>query len=267
MALSLRDIIRNSLRDKLARDEVAASMIVRLCRTVEIVRIAKTAGFDSLYVDLEHNAFSLDTASQLCMAALEAGIAALVRVPANTPDYIQRVLDAGAVGIIAPHIRTAKEAEDVVRCVKFPPEGERSAGGQIAILQFRSFPTPEANAAINDGTMVVAMLETKEGLDNVEEIAAVAGVDMLLIGTNDLTAELGIPGQYGHDLVHDAFARTIAACRKRSKHVGIGGLTSRPDLVEKFVKMGCRYVSTGSDLGFMMDVCAERAKAVKVLAT
>src|SRR5919204_5938256 len=109
-AVAIGDILRNNVKDKLARDEVVASMTVRLVRSVEIARIARTAGFDTIYVDLEHSSFSLETTSQICIAALEAGIAPFVRVPALTPDYISRVLDGGALGVIAPHIRSAEEA-------------------------------------------------------------------------------------------------------------------------------------------------------------
>ncbi len=105
-------------------------MTVRLVRGIEIARIAATAGFDTLYVDLEHSSFSLETTGQICMAALEAGIAPFVRVPANTPDYISRVLDGGALGIIAPHVGSAQEARAVVKAAKFPPLGERSNAGR-----------------------------------------------------------------------------------------------------------------------------------------
>jgi len=118
MTTSPRSIVRNNIRDKFARDEVVASMIVRLVRSVEIARIAKTSGFDSLYVDLEHNQFSLDTTSQICMAAISVGITPLVRVPANSPEYIARVLDGGALGVIAPHIGSAQEARAVVKAAK-----------------------------------------------------------------------------------------------------------------------------------------------------
>ena len=89
--MPISDILRNNVKEKLARDEVVASMTVRLVRTIEIARIARTAGFDTLYVDLEHSSFSLETCGEICIAALEAGIAPFVRVPANTPDYIARV--------------------------------------------------------------------------------------------------------------------------------------------------------------------------------
>src|SRR5271157_4636860 len=131
LADELRDILHNSVKEKLARDEVVASMTVRLTRSIEIARIAATAGFDTLYVDVEHNSFSIDAVSQICIAAMQCGITPLVRVPANTPEFICRLLDGGALGVIAPHVRSAAEARDIVRYARFTPLGERGAGGAL----------------------------------------------------------------------------------------------------------------------------------------
>jgi len=258
------DILRNNVREKLARDEVVASMTVRLVRGVEIARIAASAGFDSLYVDVEHSSFSLDTTGQICMAALSAGITPLVRVASL--DTIGRVLDGGAIGVIAPHIHSAADAQAVVRAAKFPPLGDRSAGGNLPALHYLSFPASEANPALNEATLVAVMVETLEALDHIEEIAAVPGVDLLLIGSNDLTAEMGIPGQYDHPRLTEAFRRAIGAARQHGVHVGIGGLSTRPDKVAEFVGMGARYVSTGTDLAFLIGACGAKAKQVRELA-
>lgn len=255
----LHEVLRNHVKTKLARDEVVVSMIVRLVRSVEIARIAKTCGYDSLYVDLEHNSFSLGSTSQICCAALEVGITPLVRVPASRPEYIGRALDGGALGVIAPHVSSAAEVEAVVRQARFPPAGERSAGGPLPHLGYRSFPAAAANAQLDAATMVVAMIESKPALDAVEAIAAVDGLDLLLIGTNDLCAACGITGQFDHPLVREAYARTLAACRRHGKHTGVGGLGSRPDLIEEFVSQGARYVSAGSDLTFLMTGAAAGA--------
>ena len=261
--MSIRDILRNNVKDKLARDEVVASMTVRLVRTIEIARIARTAGFDTLYVDLEHSSFSLETCSQICMAALEAGIAPFVRVPANTPDYIARVLEGGALGVIAPHVHSAGEAREVVKAAKFAPLGDRSNAGGLPHLHFRSFPAAEAYAALNDATMIIVQFESAAALAKTDEIVAVDGVDMMLLGINDLLADLGTPGEYDHPRVREAYASTIAACRRHGKHCGVGGLSTRPDLVAEFVKMGARYVSTGTDLGFLLGACSARVKQVR----
>jgi len=134
------DILRNNVKEKLERDEVVASMTVRLVRTPEIARIASTAGFDTLYVDMEHSTISLEACAAICMATLEAGIAPFVRVPANTPDHIARVLEGGALGIIAPHVHSLAGVTEVVRAAKFPPLGERSNVSGLPHLHFRSFP-------------------------------------------------------------------------------------------------------------------------------
>src|SRR5881397_1930042 len=143
MKESARDLLRNGVKDKLARDEVTLSMTVRLVRTVEIAAIARTAGFDSIYIDAEHSSFSLDTTGQLCMASLAVGITPFVRVPSIAPDYISRVLDGGALGVIAPHIQSPQDAARVVRAAKFPPLGDRSFTGSLPHFQFRTFPTTE----------------------------------------------------------------------------------------------------------------------------
>jgi 2-keto-3-deoxy-L-rhamnonate aldolase RhmA len=254
------EVVRNVVKEKLTRNEVVASMTIRLSRGVEIAQLAKTAGFDMIYVDMEHSTITLDMTGQICLAALNAGVAPMVRVPANTPDYIQRVLDGGALGIVAPGIGSAAEAREVVKVVKFPPLGERGAGGALPHLQYRSFPTAEANAAVNDATMVIVQFES--AIERADEIAAVEGVDMVLIGVNDMLASMGLAGQYEHPKVREAYARTIAACRKHGKHVGVGGLSTRPKLAAEFIAMGARLVSTGTDIQFLLAAMTERAKQV-----
>ena len=124
------EIVRNVVKEKLARNEVVTSMTIRLVRGVEIARMAKTAGFDMIYIDLEHSTMTLEATGQICLAALSAGIAPMVRVPANTPEYIQRVLDGGALGIIAPDVRNAlQRREDRQQCERVDrPLQERAIG-------------------------------------------------------------------------------------------------------------------------------------------
>jgi 4-hydroxy-2-oxoheptanedioate aldolase len=258
-------VVRNSVKERLARGEVASSMTVRLTRSIEIARLAATAGFDSLYVDLEHASLSLETTSQICIAALDVGIAAFVRVPQL--DMIGRVLDGGALGVIAPDIRSAAQAREVVRAAKYPPLGARGFATALPHFQFRSPPAKEAYPALDAATMAIVQFESAESVANAEEIFAVEGVDMALFGTNDLTADLGIAGEYEHPRVRDAYARAIAAAQKHGKHVGVGGLGARPKLIADFVKMGARYVSTGTDLGFLLGAATDQARQVRALET
>lgn len=262
---SPRDWPQNHVKDKLAKNELVLSMIVRLVRTVEIAGIARSAGFDALYVDLEHSSHSVDATGQICMAALALGLTPLVRVPSLAPEVIARVLDAGALGVIAPHIESAQDAMQVVRAAKYAPLGERSVAGNLPHFQFRSIPTALACEALNHATMVVVMIESAAALAAVDDIAAIDGVDLLLVGTNDLCASLGIAGQLDHALVRDAYSRCMDACRRNQKHLGIGGLGAHPKLAAEFIQLGARYISTGTDLAFLLNGATAKAKQMREL--
>ena len=258
-------VIRNAVKERLARGEVASSMTVRMARSIEIAGIAATAGFDSLYVDLEHSSLSLETTSQICLAALNVGLAPFVRVPQI--ELVGRILDGGALGIIVPDVRDAAQAREAVKAAKYPPLGERGFATALPHFQFRSFPAKQFCPVLDAATMVIVQFESAAAIDNAEAIFATEGVDMALFGTNDLTADMGIPGDYENPKVRDAYARAIAAAKKHGKHVGVGGLGSKPKLTAEFVKMGARYVSTGTDLGFLLSAATEQAKQVRALGT
>lgn len=256
-------ILRNHAREKLSRGEVTASMVVRLIDSPEIARIASTAGFDVLFLDMEHSTLSDKDVGRICLQSLALGITPFVRVP--DLSAVQRVVDAGALGVIVPHVRSAAAAREAVAAVKYPPLGARGFSSSLPQLHYRTFPPTEAQRAVNEATMVIVMLEDAEGLDAVEDIAAVEGVDLLHVGTNDLTTSWGIPGQYDDPRVIEAYERVVAACRRNGKFAGTGGMGSRQDKVAEVVKMGVRYVSTGHDLGFLMRGCVQEVKQVRAL--
>jgi 4-hydroxy-2-oxoheptanedioate aldolase len=257
--------LRNTVKEKLARNELVTSMIVRLVRSIEVASIARTAGFDSIYIDLEHSSISLDTAGQICLACLPLEVTPLIRVPSTDPAYLARVMDCGALGIVAPHVESAAAAEAIVRAVKFPPDGERPYAGASPQLQYRTLPTIETYRLLNDATLVVAMIESSAAVAALDEIAVVPGIDILLIGTNDLCNSLGIPGELDHPSVRDVYARGLEACKKHHKHLGIAGLSSRPALVEEYIKMGARYVSVGSDVALLLGAATGKVSQLKSL--
>lgn len=263
MALSAKDLVRNGVKEKLALDELVVSMTVRLVRSIEIAEIARSAGFDTFYIDLEHSSFSLETTSQICMAGLALGVTPLVRIADTSPQSIGRVLDGGALGVIAPHVESARDAAAIVDAAKFPPLGHRGFTGSLPHLRFRSFPAGEVFAAMNDATLVVVMIESAEALAQVDEIAAVAGVDMLFIGSNDLASSMGIPGELDHPAIRDAYAQSIAACRRHGKQLGIGGLVAYPQLAADMIELGCRYLSTGTDLSFLLNGATAKVKQTR----
>jgi len=257
---SARELARNPLLRRLADGGLAASLIVRLCDGPEIGRIAATAGFDALYVDLEHSPLPLLSASRICNAARDAGLTPLARVPAIDAALIGRVLDGGAMGIIVPQVESAEDAARAVACCRYPPRGARSVAGGLPALHYRDYPQGEAQQALDDGVLVAAMIESAAALDAVESIAAVEGLHMLFIGAHDLAAALGVPGQWERPLLRDALARIRQACLDAGKALGLGGLAGQPELLRELASGpgGC-FVSMGTDLACLLGAATRRA--------
>lgn len=248
----------NHTKQQLAAGKIAIGMGLRLARTVDIATIAKTCGYDWLFIDMEHNSMDVDTAAQIAMAALPVGVTPIVRVPGKEHHHASRLLDAGAQGIVVPHVDTVEEAERAVAYCKYPPVGHRSVMGVLPQFGYRSMPVAESTPIANAQTMVVVMLETPEAIAKADAIADVPGVDSILIGTNDLCAEMGIPGQFTDPRVEDAYRKVIAACHKHNIHPGMGGVYE-PKLLEKYIGMGMRFILSGGDMGFLMAGARERA--------
>jgi 2-keto-3-deoxy-L-rhamnonate aldolase RhmA len=245
--------IENAMRARMRAGDLAVGMIVRLVRGVEIVAIARTAGFDCLMIDLEHNGFSHETATQLCLSAAIAGVTPLVRVASFDPVQIAQALDCGAHGVIVPEIETADQARAAVQAARFPPLGRRSVMPCQPQLGFRPMANAPAMQAVNEGTLLVSMIESPTALENVEEIARVPGLDMLLVGANDLANALGLSGKTDHPDVLAAFARVAAACKAAGKFFGVGGLGQKPEIARDMVALGASYVTAGADVTFFVN--------------
>lgn len=250
--------IANAVRDRLNAGQLALGMGLRQARTVDTGRIVAACGFDFAFIDMEHNTMGIDTAAQIAVACHDAGVTPIVRVPGYEHYLATRLLDAGAMGIVFPHVDSAEHARQLVDNCKYPPMGHRSLGGPMAQLGFRPVPRAESTEIVNRETLLVMMLETPQAIANADAIAAVPGVDVLLIGTNDLTLEMGIPGKYDDPRVVDAYRAVVAACRAHGKHVGMGGIYDNPSM-EKYVRLGARFILGGSDITFLMAGAQARA--------
>ena len=258
--------MQGSLREALRGDGLVLCLALMNARTPDVPAIAAACGFDAVYVDLEHTSTSLETASMLCASAVGAGISGLVRVPSQEPSLIARVLDGGAVGVIVPHVNSSSEAKAVVDAARFPPLGHRSISGPNAVSGFRQRPAPELADTLEKHTVVAVMVETPEAVADCEAIAAVDGVDIVLIGPSDLTAEMGIHGQYENAHFHNAVESVAAACRTHGVALGMAGIKSL-DLLERFVGSGLRFISAGTDVGMMTEAATARAHALRGLET
>ncbi len=250
------------MRERMQSGETVFGLGVRLARSGEIALLAKAAGFDWLFVDMEHNALSIDTAAQICLAAQAAGLPALVRIPGDDPLTAARLLDGGAAGIVVPHVDTPEQIAPVVERCRFPPRGRRSIGGPLPQLHYAALPAAEHMAKADARTLIVAMIESPKAVANAGDIAAVAGVDALLFGSNDLALEMGIPGRLDDPRIEAAYREVIAAARAHDKLVGLGGVYTA-ELLERYLPLGFRFALLGSDLALVLAGARERVATAR----
>jgi 2-keto-3-deoxy-L-rhamnonate aldolase RhmA len=254
-----------SMKEKLADGELVLCMNLRLARSVDIAMVAKAGGYDALYVDMQHAPYSIETTATICAAALGIGITPLVRVPNHDAQWMSRVLDGGAQGVILPDVNTRAQAEAIVGACRFPPLGKRSVMGLGPALGYRAVPLSELNPKLNAETAVIIMLETAEGIENCEAIAAVDGIDVLLIGSGDLTTDLGIPGQVDHPRLRAAYDQVAAACQTHKKVLGVGGIRHNTKLQGELIRLGARFVIAGTDTNYVLAGAREDTAALRAI--
>ena len=244
-------IVENSVKKRLGQGKIAASFNVSRLRTVEIPQIAKACGFHWVFIDLEHSTMDLDVAGQICAAALPTGISAIVRVPEGDVTRAARILDAGAQGVIFPHVQNAEEARAFAAACRYPPLGIRSLAYGGPQLEYETLPPAEVMTGLNAETLIVMMIETPEAVENAAEIAAVDGVDVLLVGGSDLSATMGIPGQFQNPDFVEAIATVVDATVAASKWPGLGGVYDEA-ILPGFAERGMRFFLGGADLSFIL---------------
>lgn len=214
-------------------------------KLVEMVALA--GGFDAFWLDHEHSGVTLESVEHAARAIRAAGLDSFVRMAATDYATVMRFLEVGAGGIMAAHVRSAEEAEQVVSFVKFPPRGCRGLNGSNRDGDYGRVPHPRYVEASNRDTFVAIQIENLDGLENVEAIARVPDVDLLFIGPADLSNALGLVGQYEHPTFRAAIDRIVAAADAAGVAWGI--VPIGPSYTRELVARGCRMLEVGSDIG------------------
>ena len=216
-------------------------------------------GFDSLVVDMQHGVVDYQVAVTMLQAISTTGVIPFARVPWNEPGYIMKILDAGAYGIICPMINSRKEAEQLVRTCKYAPKGYRSFGPVRASIYAGSDYALHAN----DTIVVMPMIETKEAVQNIDEILSTPGVDAVYVGPADLSLTLGCTPKLDQTEapVVEALGKILAACKRHKVIAGLHNATSGYAL--KMAGQGWQFVTLASDSRFLAARAAEEAAAVK----
>lgn len=238
--------------------DLVLCMALRQARTADMSMIAAACGFDAVYVDMQHSTIGLDAVSSLCAGALATGIAPLVRLPGLDMDLMQRVLDGGAHGVLLPGIESADQARAAAVAGRYPRRHPLGHGphARDALPAAGCRQGQRRNADDHDAGIA-------RGDFRADEIAAVDGVDMLLIGSNDLCTAMGIPGQLHHPDLFKAYETVAAACHRHGKTLGIGGIRGDIALQKRLVALGARFLIAGSDVTYLMAAARKDAADIR----
>ena len=211
--------------------------------------ILKNAGCEFIIFDMEHGGLSLEHFKVLATISNSNQISPLIRIPEVSYNYVARALDLGASGIMAPMVNTAEEAMKVVKSSKYPPEGIRGAGFGFAHDNYNNQNPLKYIKKANDELINIIQIETKYGLENVELIAAIDGVDCLWVGHFDLTNFLGIPGDFTSSIYLDAIKRVVDAGKINKKSLGI--MVNNNDELEMYSELGFNMIAVGTEMNIL----------------
>ena len=216
-----------------------------------LTEVAGRIGYDCVWFDMEHRDHAYDAIAPISLACRHTGMDLMVRVLKTGYSAPMRALEHGANGIMVPHCMSAAEAQQWVDWVRFPPVGRRGFDGAGADSDWSLADAREHIRHANAETFLVLQIEDREAIEAIDEIAAVPGFDLLFIGPADLSISLGVPFEFGHPLMEDAFDKVAAACAKHGKWWGT--TSGSPEAAQRVVDRGGRLFTAGGDHGALLN--------------
>jgi 2-dehydro-3-deoxyglucarate aldolase/4-hydroxy-2-oxoheptanedioate aldolase len=245
----------NHTRERLAKGETVFGCGLQSYRSAEIPRAFAAAGFDYVFIDMEHGAFDLETAYDMIGAAVKAGITPIVRVGEVAYSLVARLLDSGAQGIILPRVEDPAILREALSWMRFPPEGKRGYGVNAFMVDYEARSFPEIIDHLNRHTLAVAQIETLAAVERADELLSAKGLDVVMVGPADLSISLGIPGQFDHPLLLATVERVIEKCREY--HV-VPGIQTRTAAMARFwADRGMRFVGAASEHVLLLEKARE----------
>jgi 2-dehydro-3-deoxyglucarate aldolase/4-hydroxy-2-oxoheptanedioate aldolase len=251
----------NTLRGFCADGRLHAGHFVVEFATPGIGHILAGAGAEFCFLDMEHSGFSFETVKATLRFLQAANVATVVRVPSKAYDHVARALDCGAEGVMVPMVGTAEEAQALARHARYWPDGARGCAFGIAHDDYRPGPAAEKMRHANARTTVFALVETAEGARNAEAIAATPGIDCIWVGHFDLSASLGVPGDFACRTYRDALESICAAAKRHGK--ALGRLVGSVAEAEEAVRDGFRLICYGGDVWLLQAGIAEGVRAIR----
>jgi 2-keto-3-deoxy-L-rhamnonate aldolase RhmA len=245
----------SEIRKRVLEGEVVYGTMVRQGRDPSVTTLVGQVGFDFVFIDMEHGAYGLESVADLIRGAKSVGCAPIIRVPSGERHFISRVLDAGAEGIMVPMLSTPDEAKQVVSYAKYPPVGKRGVGLQTGQTNYARVKASDFTQQANQKTLIIAQIENAEGVRNIDAIMAVNGVDLAVLGPNDLSFDLGYQGKTDTPECVEAIQKVVEACQRCGKHSGthMGNL----EQLAYWKDQGMTFIAYNTDTGLLYKAASE----------
>jgi 2-dehydro-3-deoxyglucarate aldolase/4-hydroxy-2-oxoheptanedioate aldolase len=254
----------NHTREKLAKGETVFGCGLQSFRSAEVPRTFAAAGFDYVFIDMEHGAFDLETVYDMIGASVKAGITPIVRVGEVAYSLVARLLDSGAQGIILPRVEDPAILREALSWMRFPPEGKRGYGVNAFMVDYEPRSFTEIMDHLNRNTLAVAQFETVAAVERADELLSSKGLDIVMVGPADLSISLGIPGQFDHPLLISTVDRVIDKCREYGV---VPGIQMRNAAMGKFwAGRGMRFVGASSEHGLLLEKARETVALLRSTA-
>jgi 2-keto-3-deoxy-L-rhamnonate aldolase RhmA len=251
----------SGLRKKVLAGECVYGTMIRIARDPGAPAIYKGAGYDFVFIDMEHGSYSMETVADLIRGAKSVGIGTVIRVPRLETFFISRVLDAGAEGIMVPMTSTREDAEAIARFSKYTPIGQRGFGSSSGMTDFTPLKATDFMKEANDHTLIVAQIETREAIENIDAILSVEGIDVGVIGPNDLSISLGIADQMNSEILMKAIEKVVETAKKRGKASGIH--IGSVEAIKKWRAKGMTVLACSTDINFQFSAAKSTLEDLK----
>lgn len=243
-------IATNQMKKTLREGKPVVGTMVCELRQPAVMQLLANAGFDFAIIDNEHGPFNIETIADLSRTAKLVGVTPIVRVPDLAYPYVAQSLDAGAQGVMIPRVTGVEQVQEAVQMMKYPPVGRRGLALSRGHTDFLSGGMPETMSQANEETLLIIQIETRQAIAAIEQIAAVPGVDVLLVGPSDLSISLGVPGQMEAAVMEQAISAMIAACQPHGVAPAIH--MNNVELAVQWAQKGIQVLSSGSETGLLM---------------
>jgi 2-keto-3-deoxy-L-rhamnonate aldolase RhmA len=254
----------NAVKQALKEGRTVVGSEISRIRSSDVARLYAGAGFDFVFIDMEHSAYSMESVADMITVSRAAGIVPIVRVPQADYTLISRVLDQGAMGIMVPRVNTPEQVRDIISWMRYPPEGARGFAATMAQTDFEETAIETLMEANNHQTLCAIQIERKQALEELDEIMSFPGIDVACLGFTDLSIDLGIPGQIDHPRMVAITERAVHLAQKHNVAAGAIGL--QLDTLELWAQKGMRFISYSNEVQLLQEAAAAAARRLKAAA-